>query len=60
MALQPPWDVIGDPNTHDPTTYSVVTGKLDFVDDHLADQKWYVALKGSANGHGWIRQTLLP
>lgn len=54
MALVPPWDVIGDPNTHDPTTYAAITGKLDFVDDHLAGQKWWVAVKGSANAHGSI------
>jgi CO/xanthine dehydrogenase Mo-binding subunit len=45
---------MGKATSHDPLGYKIVTGKMDFADDHLAGQKWWAALKGSPNANGSI------
>lgn len=54
MALKAPYSVVNDPANHDPLGYKILTGKMDFVDDHIPGQKWWAALKGSPTANGSI------
>jgi len=54
MALFGPYNVVGKLGTHDPLGYRMLTGTMDFADDHLAGKKWFAAIKGSPDAHGSI------
>jgi hypothetical protein len=57
MSLIAPYNVLNNPNNHDPRTYKMVTGTFDFADDHTVPggKKWWGAIKGSPNAHGSIK-----
>ena len=36
MSLFAPYNVVNDPTTHNPQSYSIVVGTFDFADDRMA------------------------
>jgi len=54
MSLVAPYNVVNDIKNHDVHSYKKITGTFDFADDRLAGKKWWAAVRGSANAHGYI------
>ena len=54
MSLVAPYNVVNDIKNHDVFAYKKITGTFDFADDHLAGKKWWVAVRGSSNAHGYV------